>query len=243
MNKPSLEVFVRDYLRQIVLDAESTFDRDRLKASMRMLDGFQLLLMQTELGRSRILSALRGALENLSHGHPDPFFDTVSAPRHTPTILMFQALASVAMQLRKMELESTKGKQTAATQEAANWVAAAINKECGRLRRRQHVTAKTVIEWRRGFTAPRGDKRSKRSDVTAAVIYDGYQDFANAEGISKWANLALLHTVNMIAGDPAGFLRSAPRSIHTTLLKHPSCVSSTWTLDGSGRVCLEGIGS
>src|SRR5262245_24717076 len=118
MNKPSLEVFVRDYLSQIFSDAENTFDRDRLKASMRMLDGFQLLLMQTELGRSRIVSALRDALENLSHGHPDPFFDTVSAPRHTPTILMFQALASVAMQLRRNELESNRGKQTGAVQEA-----------------------------------------------------------------------------------------------------------------------------
>ena len=208
MNKPSLEVFVRDYLSQIVLDAENTFDRDRLKASMRMLDGFQLLLMQTELGRSRILGALRGALENLSHGHPDPFFDTVSAPRHPPTILMFQALASVAMQLRKTELESMKGKQTGAAQEAADWVAAAINKECSRLRLRQCVTGRTVIEWRRGFTAPRGDKRSKRPDVTAAAIYDGYQDFAKQEGISKWADLALLHAVNMIQTLPEGVLKT-----------------------------------
>ena len=84
MTKPSLEVFVRDYLSQIVSDAENTFDRDRLKASMRMLDGLQLLLMQTELGRSRILIALRGALENLTHGHPDPFFDTVPPTRNTP---------------------------------------------------------------------------------------------------------------------------------------------------------------
>ena len=45
MTKPSLEVFVRVYLSQIVSDAENTFDRDRLKASMRMLDGLQLLLM------------------------------------------------------------------------------------------------------------------------------------------------------------------------------------------------------
>jgi hypothetical protein len=175
MTKPSLEVFVRVYLSQIVSDAENTFDRDRLKASMRMLDGLQLLLMQTELGRSRILIALRAALENLSHGHPDAFFETVPPARNTPPILMFQALASVAMQLRKIELETKNGKQTGAVQEAAHWVAKAINKECGRLRLCQRVTGKTVIEWRRGFTAPRTDKRSKRSDVTAAVIFDGYQ--------------------------------------------------------------------
>src|SRR5262249_42140015 len=151
MTKLSLEKFVKDYLSQIISDAESTFDRDRLKASMRMLDGFQLFLMQTEFGRSRIIVSLRDALENLSHGHPDPFFETVPPTRNTPTMLMFQALASVAMQLRKIELESKKGKQTGALQQAASWVAKAINKECARLRLPQCVAGKTIIEWRRGF--------------------------------------------------------------------------------------------
>ena len=121
---------------------------------------------------------------------------------------MFQALASVAMQLRKIELESKKGKQTGAAQEAAHWVAKAINKECGRLRLRQRVTGKTVIEWRRGFTAPRTDKRSKRSDVTAAAIFDGYQDFAKTEcDTGRWANLALVHAVNVLKTLPEGALK------------------------------------
>jgi hypothetical protein len=209
MTKLSLEKFVKDYLGQIISDAESTFDRDRLKASMRMLDGFQLFLMQTEFGRSRIIVSLRDAPENLSHGHPDPFFETVPPTRNTPVTLMFQALASVAMQLRKIELESKKGKQIGAVQEAAIWVAKAINKECGRLRLRQRVTGKTVTEWRRGFTASHTDKRSKRSDVTAAAIFDGYQDLAKIEcDVAKWANLALTHAVNMIGTLPEGALRT-----------------------------------
>jgi hypothetical protein len=167
-----------ELFRRYLLQAEDAFAKNKIHGAMTAISVAQLLFGAEFGQRSNVLDKLLKALDNVSCGHRDPFFEPSIShrPRDNSETSNFKLFAFCAMVARSRESGESLRKSAA-------WVAKAIAKAGYRVPGGKHPSADTVIGWRKKF---------KRS-----VDHTSFEEISKISDMHR-ANLLLQFATGMV---------------------------------------------